>query len=76
MNKIRPSGYEVRNGEGVELDVSIDPESLKEDGLFFRVEQDGCDILICEDGLLGIVEAIEALKASIKTREGWGKDEP
>lgn len=63
---IRPTEMEVSNSSGIAVDISIDPESLMEEYLFFRVEQDGESIVVTLDCLRGLVKAATQLTRGLK----------
>ena len=63
---IRPTGFEVGTGTGIAPDISIDPESLMDGDLFFKIDQDGESIVVTMDCLRGLVTAAEQLMAGRK----------
>ena len=58
---IRPTMLEVENGDGIAPDISIDPESLMDGDLFFKIDQDGESIVVTMDCLRELVMAAEQL---------------
>lgn len=61
---IRPTKFEVDNDRGMEVDISIDPES--EAIVYFIVDQDNKEIIISIDCLRGLLMAAEQLMAMRK----------
>ena len=63
---IRPTEMEVINSNGIAVDIRIDPESLMEEHLFFRIEQDGESISVTLDCLPGLNIAARQLTRGLK----------
>ena len=63
---IRPTEMEVSNSSGIAVDIIIDRESLMEEHLFFRIEQDGESITVTLECLRGLVKAATQLTRGLK----------
>lgn len=57
---MKATKFEVKNGQGTPVEISIDPESTTE--VFFRIEQDLDVITLTVQCLKELVEAAERLK--------------
>ena len=65
----RPTQFEVNNSGGIGCDIYIDPESLLESTMFFKIDQDSEGITVsleCLENLLAC--ANELLQAWRETR--------
>ena len=61
-HKMRPTQFEVDNGNGIALDIRIDPESLMEGPRCFEIEQDTDKINVTLTCLRALVAAAEELE--------------
>ena len=61
-HKMRPTQFEVDNGNGIALDIRIDPESLMEGPRCFEIEQDTDKINVTLACLRALVAAAEELE--------------
>lgn len=57
----RPTMFEVANGDAIALDISLDPESKIGHTLFFKIEQDGHEIVVSLETLENLHEAAKEL---------------
>lgn len=57
---MKATKFEVENGKGIPVEISVDPESTTE--LFFRIEQDFDVITLTVQCLKDLIEAAERLK--------------
>lgn len=57
---MKATKFEVENGKGIPVEISVDPESTTE--VFFRIEQDYDVITLTIQCLKDLIEAAERLK--------------
>lgn len=61
---IKPTEFEVSNGEGIGCTVRIDPETLLDGPMFFVIDQDGDSIIVTLECLQGLLDAAKHLQGA------------
>jgi hypothetical protein len=59
---IKPTEFEVSNGEGIGCTVRIDPETLLDGPMFFVIDQDADSIIVTLECLQGLLDAAQHLQ--------------